>query len=84
MRSRRLWPRVLKLAAYLFALFFFGAMFYFGLVQTISNAKQFSPAMELVMSIPYAALPTGFFIMFFLTLEQFLLFLGLGAKGGTR
>ncbi len=72
--------RGLKLAAYLFTLFFFGAMFYYGLFQTIYNAKQFSPAMELVMSVPYAALPTGFFIMFFLTLEEFLVFLGLSAK----
>jgi TRAP-type C4-dicarboxylate transport system permease small subunit len=72
--------RGLKLVAYLFTLFFFGAMFYFGLFQTTYNAKQFSPAMELMMSIPYAALPTGFFIMFFFTLEEFLVFLGLGAK----
>jgi TRAP-type C4-dicarboxylate transport system permease small subunit len=33
------------------------------------------------MSIPYAALPTGFLIMFFLMLEEFLIFLGLGPKG---
>jgi TRAP-type C4-dicarboxylate transport system permease small subunit len=33
------------------------------------------------MSYPYAALPAGFFIMFFLTLEEFLIFLGLGPKG---
>ena len=59
----------LKGAAYLFALFFFAAMFYYGLFQTVYNAKQFSPAMELVMSVPYAALPTGFFIMFFFTRE---------------
>jgi len=70
----------LKWAAYLFTLFFFGAMFYYGLFQTLYNAKQFSPAMELVMSVPYAALPTGFFIMFFLTLEEFLVFLGLSAE----
>jgi len=38
------------------------------------------PALELVMSAPYAALPTGFFIMFFLTLEEFLVFLGLSAE----
>jgi TRAP-type C4-dicarboxylate transport system permease small subunit len=76
--------RVLRLAAYLFALFFFGAMFYFGLFQTLYNARQFSPAMELVMSVPYAALPTGFFIMFFLTLEELLLFLRKGAKGEGR
>ena len=73
--------KALKLVAYLFTLFFFGVMFYFGMFQTIYNARQFSPAMELVMSVPYAALPTGFFIMFFLTLEEFLVFLGLGAKG---
>ena len=74
----------LKGAAYLFALFFFAVMFYYGLFQTVYNAKQFSPAIELVMSVPYAALPTGFFIMFFFTLEQFLLFLGQGAKGEGR
>jgi TRAP-type C4-dicarboxylate transport system permease small subunit len=37
-----------------------------------------------VMSIPYAALPTGFLIMFFLTLEEFMMFLGLGPKGEGR
>ena len=74
----------LKFAAYLFSLFFFGAMFYHGVVQTILNAKQFSPAMELVMAVPYAALPTGFFIMLSFTLEEFLVFLGIGAKGGSR
>jgi TRAP-type C4-dicarboxylate transport system permease small subunit len=76
--------KALKLVAYLFTLFFFGVMFYFGLFQTIYNARQFSPAMELVMSVPYAALPTGFFIMFFFTLEEFLMFLGLGAKGAAQ
>lgn len=73
--------RVLQWVAYLFTLFFFGAMFYYGLYQTIYNARQTSPAIGLVMSLPYASLPTGFFIMFFLTLEEFLLFLGLGKKG---
>ena len=71
-------PRVakaLKLASYLCTLFFFGAMFYYGLYQTIYNRHQTSPAVGLVMSFPYASLPTGFFIMFFLTLEEFLLFL---------
>lgn len=74
----------LKLVAYLFTLFFFGAMFYFGLFQTIYNSRQFSPAMELVMSLPYAALPTGFFIMFFFTLEEFMVFLGVARKGDAR
>jgi TRAP-type C4-dicarboxylate transport system permease small subunit len=33
------------------------------------------------MSFPYASLPVGFFIMFFLTLEEFFTFLGWGSKG---
>ena len=76
--------RALKFLAYLSSLFFFGMMFGFGLFQTIYNWKQTSPAIGLVMSIPYAALPVGFFMMFFLTLEEFLGFLGLGAKGDAR
>ena len=73
--------KILKWVAYLFTLFFFGVMFYYGLYQTIYNAKQTSPAIGLVMSIPYASLPAGFFIMFFLTLEQFLVFIDQGEKG---
>lgn len=74
--------KALTLTGYLCSLFFFGVMFGYGLFQTLYNAKQTSPAIGLVMSIPYAALPAGFFIMFFLMLEEFLLFLGLGPKGG--
>jgi TRAP-type C4-dicarboxylate transport system permease small subunit len=55
-------------------------MFGYGLFQTLYNAKQTSPAIGLVMSYPYAALPTGFFIMFFLTMEELLTFLGMGHK----
>jgi TRAP-type C4-dicarboxylate transport system permease small subunit len=76
--------KALKFLAYACSLFFFGAMFWFGLYQTIYNWKQTSPAIGLVMTIPYASLPVGFFIMFFLTLEEFLGFLGLGAKGDAR
>ena len=71
----------LKWGAYLFTLFFFAALFYYGLFQTVYNAKQTSPAIGLVMSIPYASLPAGFFIMFFLTLEEFLGFIDRGKKG---
>jgi TRAP-type transport system small permease protein len=74
----------LKLVAYLFTLFFFGAMFYFGLFQTVYNWRQTSPAIGLIMSFPYAALPVGFFIMFFFTLEEFLAFLGVVRKGDAR
>ena len=76
--------KVLKWVAYLFTLFFFGAMFYYGLFQTIYNARQTSPAIGLVMSIPYASLPAGFFIMFFLTLEEFLVFISPGARREAR
>jgi TRAP-type transport system small permease protein len=76
--------RLLKGVSYLCGLFFFAVMFGYGLFQTLYNMKQTSPAIGLVLSIPYAALPTGFFIMFFLTMEEFLLFLGLGPKGEGR
>jgi len=76
--------RILKWAAYLFMLFFFGTMFWYGLYQTIYNARQTSPAIGLVMSIPYASLPMGFFIMFFLTLEELMVFIGLGEKRGVK
>jgi TRAP-type C4-dicarboxylate transport system permease small subunit len=66
----------LKLVSYLCSLFFFGVMFWYGLYQTIYNAKQTSPAIGLVMSVPYAALPVGFFIMFLVTLQEFLMFFG--------
>ncbi|MBN2439406.1 MAG: TRAP transporter small permease [Deltaproteobacteria bacterium] len=74
--------RILKWLSYLCALFFFGAMFGYGVFQTLYNAHQTSPALGLVMSYPYAALPTGFFIMFFLTMEEFMFFIGLRPPGG--
>ena len=76
--------KYLKFLSYICALIFFGAMFGYGLFQTLYNVKQTSPAIGLVMSYPYAALPTGFFIMFFLTMEELLTFLGMGQKGGVQ
>ena len=76
--------KILRWGAYLFTLFFFGAMFYYGLYQTLYNSRQTSPAIGLVMSFPYASLPAGFFIMFFLTLEEFLIFIALGARGEAK
>jgi TRAP-type transport system small permease protein len=67
---------LLRCACYLFTLFFFGVMFWYGAFQTVYNMKQISPAIGIVMSVPYAALPAGFFIMFFFTLEEFLRFAG--------
>lgn len=76
--------RALRGTGYLFSLFFFGAMIGYGLFQTVYNWKQTSPAIGLIMSFPYAALPIGFFIMFCLTLEEFLGFLGMGGKENNR
>ena len=76
--------RALKFLMYVCTLIFFSVMFGFGLFQTIYNWKQTSPAIGLIMSFPYAALPLGFMIMFFLTVEEFLGFLGLRAEGESR
>ena len=76
--------KFLKFLSYICALIFFGAMFGYGLFQTLYNVRQTSPAIGLVMSYPYAALPTGFFIMFFLTMEELLTFLGMGQKGSVQ
>ena len=76
--------KFLKFLSYICALIFFGTMFGYGLFQTLYNVRQTSPAIGLVMSYPYAALPTGFFIMFFLTMEELLTFLGMGQKGSVQ
>jgi TRAP-type C4-dicarboxylate transport system permease small subunit len=72
--------KAIKLISCIFSLFFFAVMFFYGFYQTLYNAKQTSPAIGLVMSVPYAALPSGFFILFFFMLEEVLLSLGLGPK----
>jgi TRAP-type C4-dicarboxylate transport system permease small subunit len=59
-------------------------MFSYGLYQTVYNLNQTSPAIGLVMSLPYASLPAGFFIMFFITMEEFLLSFAPAAKGEGR
>ena len=56
-------------------LFFFILMTYHGIGQMLMNAHQTSSTMGIRMSIPYAALPSGFFVMFCVTLEQLLDFL---------
>lgn len=73
--------RTLKGVSYLCALFFFTVMTGYGIYQTLYNFHQTAPATGMVLSIPYAALPTGFLIMLSLTLEDFLLFLRSGTPG---
>jgi len=76
--------KVLKFLSLTCSLIFFGAMFSYGLFQTLYNWNQTSPAIGLIMSFPYAALPIGFFIMFSLTMEEFLESVGLRSKGEDR
>jgi TRAP-type C4-dicarboxylate transport system permease small subunit len=67
---------------YAFMFFFLTAMIYFGIAQTVINHQQTSPGMEIPMSLPYAALPLGFFAMLLVSLEEFLLFLGVTDQVG--
>ncbi|HEX7539773.1 MAG TPA: TRAP transporter small permease [Syntrophales bacterium] len=69
--------KALKGAGLLFMLFFLAAMTWYGGLQTLINIEQTSPAMGIKMCFPYACLPIGFFIMFMLTIEELLVFLGI-------
>jgi len=51
-------------------LVFLAFMTYYGGVQMLTNRFQTSSTIGIPMSIPYSALPIGFLIMFFVTLEQ--------------
>jgi TRAP-type C4-dicarboxylate transport system permease small subunit len=76
--------KLLKGAGFFCMLFFLATMTYYGGMQTIINFEQTSPAMGIKMGIPYACMPIGFFIMFMLTVEEVLVFLGISApkEGG--
>jgi TRAP-type C4-dicarboxylate transport system permease small subunit len=77
--------RVARLAqgiGYAFMFFFLTVMIYHGLMQTVINHQQTSPGMEIPMSLPYVALPLGFFAMLLVSIEEFLLFLGVTDRIG--
>lgn len=72
-----LWlARLVEVVGYLFMFFFLSIMLYFGMEQTVLNHRQISPGMEIPMSLPYLALPLGFLAMLLVSIEEFLLFLG--------
>ena len=71
--------KALKGAGLLFMLVFLAAMTWYGGLQTLINFEQTSPAMGIKMGFPYACMPIGFFIMFMLTMEELLVFLGISA-----
>lgn len=45
-------------------------MTWYGLQQTLINLSQTSPALEISMALPYAALPAGFGLMLLITIED--------------
>lgn len=53
-------------------LVFLAFVTYYGFDQMLMNRYQTSSTMGIPMSIPYSALPIGFLIMFFVTIEQLL------------
>jgi TRAP-type C4-dicarboxylate transport system permease small subunit len=76
--------KVLQGMGFFCMLFFLALMTWYGGLQTIINFEQTSPAMGIKMGIPYACMPIGFFIMFMLTIEEVLVYLGMSApKEGT-
>jgi TRAP-type C4-dicarboxylate transport system permease small subunit len=69
---------------FIFMFSFLGVMIYYGINQTLDNAAQRSPAMQIPMCYPYAALPVGFILMLLITVEDLLVFLGLGPAKGDK
>ena len=72
------YARLVQGIGYLWSIFFLAIMVYFGTEQASMNYYQTSPGMGIRMIIPYSALPIGFFVMLLVTVEDLLLFLGLG------
>ena len=76
--------RLLKGVGLLFMLVFLATMTWYGALQTLINFEQTSPAMGIKMGFPYACMPIGFFIMFMLTIEELLVFLGVSHPEESR
>lgn len=62
--------RLVIISSNIIVLVFLSVMVFFGVQQTIINQNQFSAAMGIPMSVPYAALPAGFLIMLLIFLEE--------------
>jgi len=71
-----------QIVGYVTILVFLALMTYYGMDQTWMNRNQTSSTMGIRMSYPYAALPVGFLVMFFITVEQMLECLAGGPAGG--
>ena len=62
--------RLVQGIGYICVLIFLSLMTYYGFDQTLMNINQTSSTVGISMSIPYAALPIGFFIMLCITVVQ--------------
>ncbi|WP_319244899.1 TRAP transporter small permease [uncultured Propionivibrio sp.] len=62
--------RVVKAISFVIVLIFVALLSYYGFDQMWMNRNQTSSTMGIPMSIPYSALPIGFVLMFFVTMEQ--------------
>ena len=62
--------RFVQALAFAAMLVFLAFVTYYGVIQMMTNRFQTSSTIGIPMSIPYSALPIGFLIMFFVTLEQ--------------
>lgn len=76
--------RIVQVIGYGFMLFFLALMTINGVDQMIMNRGQVSSSIGVSMSVPYAALPIGFFMMFFITVEQLLDCLFPGTAGTAK
>lgn len=74
-KSPRAVSAVLRVVGYALMIAVFAVLIVFGIRQTITNLRQLSAALQIPMSIPYAALPVGFFMMLSITVEDLLAFL---------
>ncbi|SDI46518.1 TRAP transporter small permease [Propionivibrio dicarboxylicus] len=62
--------RVVQAISFVIVLIFVALLAYYGFDQMWMNRNQTSSTMGIPMSIPYSALPIGFLLMFFVTVEQ--------------
>lgn len=62
--------RVVQTISFVIVLIFVALLTYYGFDQMWMNRNQSSSTMGIPMSIPYSALPIGFLLMFFVTIEQ--------------
>ena len=76
--------KVVQLLGFAVMLVFLSLMTYYGIEQMMTNTGQVSSSMGLNMSIPYAALPIGFFIMLLITIEQLADFLTANLSGSGK